>query len=72
VSLTKTDNFFNKNKTYTGTFLFSGLTVGKFLVVNFEFGGLERDCCEVDGTPNLKLLVTFGVNLEGVCREFYT
>jgi hypothetical protein len=30
---------------------------------------LERDCHEVEVTPNLELLVLFGMSLEGVCRE---
>jgi hypothetical protein len=33
---------------------------------------LERDCHEVEVTPNLELLVTFGMSLEGVCHELYT
>jgi hypothetical protein len=33
---------------------------------------LEGDCHEVEVTPNLELLVTFGVSLEGVCRELFT
>ncbi len=33
---------------------------------------LEKDCHEVEVTPNLKLLVTFGMSLEGVCDELYT
>jgi hypothetical protein len=28
---------------------------------------LEGDCLEVEATPNLELLVTFGISLEGVC-----
>jgi hypothetical protein len=32
---------------------------------------LQGDCHEVEITPNLELLVTFG-SLEGVCREHYT
>jgi hypothetical protein len=43
-------------------------------VTKFEFGGsfamsLEKDCHEVEVTPNLDLLVTFGMSLEGVCHE---
>jgi hypothetical protein len=43
----------------------------------FEFGGsfsisLEGDCHEVEVTPNLELLVTFGMSLEGVYNELYT
>jgi hypothetical protein len=39
----------------------------KFLVTKFEFGEsfgmiLERDCHEVNVTPNLELLVTFGMS----------
>jgi hypothetical protein len=30
---------------------------------------LEGDCHEVDVTRNLKLLVAFGMSLEGVCQE---
>jgi hypothetical protein len=42
-----------------------------FLVAKFEFGGsfglnLEKDCHEVEIILNLKLFVTFGMNLEGV------
>jgi hypothetical protein len=33
---------------------------------------LEGDCHEVEVTPNLELLVTFGMTLEGVCHELYT
>jgi hypothetical protein len=33
---------------------------------------LERDCHEVEVTPNLELLVTFGVSLEGVCHKLNT
>jgi hypothetical protein len=33
---------------------------------------LEGDFHEVDVTPNLKLLVTFGISLEGVCHDLYT
>jgi hypothetical protein len=33
---------------------------------------LEGDFHEVEITPNLELLVTFGMNLEGDCHEFYT
>jgi hypothetical protein len=48
-------------------------TEGKFLVTQFEFGGsfgmsYEGDCNEVEVTPNLELLVTFGMSLEGVCH----
>ncbi len=32
----------------------------------------EGDCHEVVVTPNLELLATFGVSLEGVCHELYT
>jgi hypothetical protein len=43
-------------------------TEGKFFVTKFEFGGsfdmsLERDCHELKVTPNLELLVTFGMSL---------
>ncbi len=53
-------------------------TEGKVLVTKFEFGGsfgmsLEGDCHEVEVTPNLELLVTFGeLSLEGVYHEPYT
>jgi hypothetical protein len=40
----------------------------KFLVTNYEFG----DCHEFEVTPNLELLVTFGMSLEGVCRDLLT
>ncbi len=33
---------------------------------------LEGDCHEVEVTPNLGLLVTFGMILEGVCHELHT
>jgi hypothetical protein len=44
-------------------------------VTKFEFGGsfgmsLDGDCHEVEVTPNLKLLVTFGMSLTGVCMSF--
>jgi hypothetical protein len=32
----------------------------------------EEDCHEVEVTPNLKLLVTFGMSLEAVCHELYS
>jgi hypothetical protein len=32
---------------------------------------LEGDCHEVEFTPNLELLVTFGISLKGVCHELY-
>jgi hypothetical protein len=49
----------------------------KFLVTKFEFGWsfgtiLEVNCIEVKVTPNLKLLVTFSMSLEGVSYELYT
>jgi hypothetical protein len=45
----------------------SGLE-GNFLVTEFEVGGsfglsLEGDCHEVEVTPSLELLVTFGISL---------
>jgi hypothetical protein len=48
-------------------------TEGKFLVTKFKFGGsfgmiLEGDCHEVEVTPILELLVTFGMSLKGVCH----
>jgi hypothetical protein len=33
---------------------------------------LEGDCCEVEVTPNLELLVTFIMSFEGVCHKLYT
>jgi hypothetical protein len=33
---------------------------------------LEGDCHEVEVTPSLELLVTFGMSLEGVWHERYT
>jgi hypothetical protein len=47
---------------------------GKFLVAEFEFEGsldmsLEGDCHELEVTPNLELLVIFGMKLEGVSHE---
>jgi hypothetical protein len=33
---------------------------------------LEEDYKEVEVTPNLELLVTFGVSLEGVCHELHS
>jgi hypothetical protein len=47
---------------------------GKFLVVKFEFTGsfgmsLEGECHKLEVTPNLGLLVTFGISLEGVRHE---
>ncbi len=33
---------------------------------------LEGDCHEVEVTPNLELLVTFGMSLVRVCYELYT
>ncbi len=38
--------------------------------VSYEFGGRLHELVVV--TPNLKLLVTFGLSLEGVCHELYT
>ena len=32
---------------------------------------LEGGCHEVEVTPNLELLVTFGISFEGVCHELY-
>ncbi len=54
-----------------------GRPEGKFLVTKLEFTGifcmsLEVDCHEVEVTPNLELLVTIGMSLEGVCHELYT
>jgi hypothetical protein len=48
----------------------------KFLVTKFEFEGifglkLEGNCHELKVTPNLELLVTCGISLEGVCHEDY-
>jgi hypothetical protein len=52
-------------------------TDGKFCVPKFEFGwsfgmSLDGDCHEFEVTPNLELLVTFGMSLVGVYCEFYT
>ncbi len=49
---------------------------GKFLVSKFEFGGsfvvsLEGDCHELEVTPNMELLVAFGMSLKGICQELY-
>ena len=33
---------------------------------------LEGDCHKLEVTPNLELLVTFGMSLEGVCHNFTT
>jgi hypothetical protein len=33
---------------------------------------LEGDCHEVEVISNLKLLVSFGLSLEGVCDVLYT
>ncbi len=33
---------------------------------------LEGDCHEVEVTPNLEFLVSFGKSLEGVCHQLYT
>ncbi len=33
---------------------------------------LEGDCHELEVTPNLELLVTFGMRLKKVCSELYT
>jgi hypothetical protein len=33
---------------------------------------LEGDYHDVAVTPNLELLVTFGMSLAGVCHELYT
>jgi hypothetical protein len=33
---------------------------------------LEEDCHELEVTPNLELLVTFGMSLEGVRHYLYT
>jgi hypothetical protein len=33
---------------------------------------LERDCREVEVTPNLEILVFFSMSLQGVCHELYT
>jgi hypothetical protein len=52
-------------------------TEGKFLVTKFEFGGsfgvtLGRDCHEGKVNTNLEFLVTFEMNLEGVCHKLYS
>jgi hypothetical protein len=33
---------------------------------------LEGDCHEIEVTPNLELLVTFGESFEGVCHQLDT
>jgi hypothetical protein len=33
---------------------------------------LEVDCHEVEVTPNLELIATFGMSLVGVFQELYT
>jgi hypothetical protein len=33
---------------------------------------LDGDCPEVEVTPNLELLVFFGISLGGGCQELYT
>jgi hypothetical protein len=33
---------------------------------------LERDCDELEVTPNLEFLVTFGMKLEELCNELDT
>jgi hypothetical protein len=33
---------------------------------------LEGDCYEVGVTPNLELIVSFGISLGKVCHELYT
>jgi hypothetical protein len=50
---------------------------GKFLFTKIGFGGsfgmsLEGDFYEVVVTPNLELLVTFGMSLVAVCHELFT
>ena len=32
---------------------------------------LEGDCHEFEVSPNLELLVKFGISLEGVCHELH-
>jgi hypothetical protein len=49
-------------------------TESKVLVTTFEVGGrfgmiLGGECQEVEVTPNLELLVFFGMSLEGGCHE---
>ncbi len=50
---------------------------GKLLFAEFELGGRlckswEGDCPEIEVTPNLELLVTFGLSLKGVYHELVT
>jgi hypothetical protein len=50
---------------------------GKFLVTKFELEGnfgksFEGDSHEIEITPNLELLITFGMSLEGICHELYS
>jgi hypothetical protein len=52
----------------------AGTSEGKFAVTKFEFGksfgiSLEGDCYEIEVTPNLELIVPFGVSFKGVCHE---
>jgi hypothetical protein len=53
-------------------------TKGKFLFTAFEFGvsfvwyEFRGRLPWIEVTPNLELLVTFGVSLEVVCHELYT
>jgi hypothetical protein len=57
-------------KTGQGGFqgLLKGYSEGEFLVIKFEFRGsdgirLEGDYSELEITPNLELIVTFGMSL---------
>jgi hypothetical protein len=48
---------------------------GKFLFTTFEFGGsfrmsLEGDCHQVEVTPNLELLITFGISWRECVMSF--
>jgi hypothetical protein len=50
---------------------------GKFLLTKFVFGGsfgmsLERNCHDLEFTPDSEWLFTFGMNLVGVCSELDT
>jgi hypothetical protein len=47
---------------------------GKLLVTKFEFAGsfgmcLRGDCHKAEVTPNLELLLTFGMIVPGICAQ---
>jgi hypothetical protein len=43
-----------------------------FLLPNLSLERLAGDCHEVEVTPVLELLVTFGMSWKGVCHELYS